>query len=212
MASKKVKYYVVWKGRQTGVFDNWETCKSYVDGFEKAQYKSFESKELAERAFKEKPEKHIYKGSSNKPTKEDRSSYASNIIYPSIAVDAACSGQSLKMEYQGVDPVSKDVIFHRGPYADGTNNVGEFLAIVHALSVLHKHKSNIPIYSDSKIAIGWVKKKKHASLLSPTANNRPIFELLERAEKWLRDHTYENKVLKWETKIWGENPADFGRK
>ncbi|MGB0789138.1 MAG: ribonuclease H, partial [Marinirhabdus sp.] len=42
--------------------------------------------------------------------------------------------------------------------------------------------------------------------------NKPLFELIARAEKWLRTNTYTTKVVKWETRAWGEIPADFGRK
>jgi ribonuclease HI len=212
MAKKKSKYYVVWNGRKTGVFDNWDTCKASIDSFPKAQFKSFESRALAEQAFRDKPEKHIFKDKSTDATRAQGLLSRSDIIYPSMAVDAACSGSTLKMEYQGVDTKTKQRIFHKGPYADGTNNVGEFLAIVHALALLQKHNNDMPIYSDSRIAIGWVKKKKHASKLEPTAANEPLFDLLDRAEKWLKENKYKNKILKWETKSWGENPADFGNK
>lgn len=211
MATKKAKFYVVWNGHRKGVFDNWNACKASVDSFPKAQYKSFETRIAAEMAFQEKPEKHIYKD-AKKLGKVQSLNFSTTFIYPSMAVDAACSGLTGKMEYQGVDPKTKRHIFHKGPYKDGTNNVGEFLAIVHALALLHKTGSDLPIYSDSKIAIGWVKKKKHASTLSPTPNNEELFDLLERAEKWLKEHKYKNQVLKWETKWWGENPADFGNK
>ena len=42
--------------------------------------------------------------------------------------------------------------------------------------------------------------------------NQPLFELIERAEKWLRTHKFSTQIVKWETKAWGEIPADFGRK
>jgi ribonuclease HI len=86
------------------------------------------------------------------------------------------------------------------------------LAIVHALAFLQKHNSSLPIYSDSRNAINWVKNKKHRSNLIPTTKNRKVFDLLERAERWLANNTYTNRILKWETRAWGENPADFGRK
>jgi ribonuclease HI len=35
---------------------------------------------------------------------------------------------------------------------------------------------------------------------------------MERAEKWLLSNEFSNEILKWETKAWGEIPADFGRK
>jgi ribonuclease HI len=104
------------------------------------------------------------------------------------------------------------LVFKKGPFFDGTNNIGEFLAIVHALALLKKHNSEVPIFSDSKTAISWVKAKKSNTKLDPTGRNAELFELIKRAEDWLKDNTYKNKILKWETKWWGENPADFGRK
>lgn len=45
------KYYVVWKGRQTGIFTSWAECKAQVDKFAGAKYKSFPTQEEAESAF-----------------------------------------------------------------------------------------------------------------------------------------------------------------
>jgi ribonuclease HI len=42
--------------------------------------------------------------------------------------------------------------------------------------------------------------------------NQQLFELIERAEQWLKSNTFLTKIVKWETKVWGEIPADFGRK
>ena len=39
-----------------------------------------------------------------------------------------------------------------------------------------------------------------------------LFELIDRAENWLKTNHYSNKILKWDTPLWGEIPADFGRK
>jgi ribonuclease HI len=103
-------------------------------------------------------------------------------------------------------------LFHLGPLAQGTNNIGEFLALVHGLAFLQQHQSKLPIYTDSKIAMGWIKAKKCRTKVPATAANKKIFELIARAEKWLRSNTFETEILKWETKAWGEIRADFGRK
>jgi ribonuclease HI len=103
-------------------------------------------------------------------------------------------------------------IFHQGPYEHGTNNVGEFLAIVHALVMLEKKRSTMPIYSDSSTAIGWVKKKHSNTELAADEKNAMLFELIDRAENWLAEHTFANPILKWDTQAWGEIPADFNRK
>jgi ribonuclease HI len=116
------------------------------------------------------------------------------------------------MEYRGVYVADGTEIFHVGPFEDGTNNIGEFLGIVHALALLAQKKSNLPIYSDSVNAIKWVERKKCNTKLKETSRNQIIFELIARAEKWLNENTYSNPILKWQTEIWGEIPADFGRK
>lgn len=130
-----------------------------------------------------------------------------------LAVDAACAGNPGRMEYQGVQVNNGKVIFKMGPFPDGTNNIGEFLAIVHALSYLNAQGfHSTPVYSDSVTGMAWVRKKKANTKIAPTARNRQLLELVARAERWLQTHTYSNPVLKWQTEKWGEVPADFGRK
>ena len=117
------------------------------------------------------------------------------------------------MEYRGVLTHNKQQIFIKGPFKKGTNNIGEFLALVHGIALLKsKNKEDIPIYSDSKIAMNWVKQKKCKTNMHFDASNRDLLDLIKRAEKWLKENTYKNPILKWETKAWGEIPADFGRK
>ena len=147
-----------------------------------------------------------------KPTTETAKSNV-GIEWDSISVDAACSGNPGKMEYRGVETQNKNELFHIGPLNEGTNNVGEFLALVHALAMLKKKgDSKTPVYSDSKIAMGWVKRKKANTKLKRTHRNERLFELTARAEQWLKANSYKTRILKWETKRWGEIPADFGRK
>ena len=207
MANKQ-KYYVVWSGRKTGVFSTWKDCELQVSGFDKARYKSFESKDEAMLAFSAGPpqggtfssKKPILKNTNTRP------------ILASISVDAACAGNPGIMEYQGVETSTGKRIFHGGPYPEGTNNIGEFLAIVHGLSYLKKYNFSLPIYTDSKTAIAWVKKKKANTKIEPSAKNAELLELVKRAEAWLQNNTWTNPILKWETADWGEIPADFGRK
>ena len=117
------------------------------------------------------------------------------------------------MEYRGVWTADKSELFHFGPARDGTNNIGEFLALVHALAWLQKkNDSSIPVYSDSRTAIAWVNRKKANTQLKPTQHNAQLFDMIKRAEKWLKENEWKNPVLKWETEIWGEIAADFGRK
>jgi ribonuclease HI len=209
MAKKKKKFYVVWAGRKRGIFTDWDACKKQIDGFTGAQYKSFESEKEAIDAFAKRYSQVIVKGGKSKasinpnatpPTKE------------SIVVDAAWNTKTGDMEYQGFDFRNGTLLFKKGPYCDGTNNIGEFLAIVHALALLKKHDIKLPIYTDSKTAMSWVRKKHANTKLEQTARNEELFDLTKRAEDWLKTNSYENQILKWETKNWGENPADFGRK
>lgn len=210
MSKTKQKYYTVWEGRETGVFDDWESCKKQVQGHEHAKFMSFPSKDMANEAYRSNYWDYVNKEKKDSVKKTLAS--GSNFIRESIAVDAACSGNPGKMEYRGVYVATGQQIFHVGPMEDGTNNIGEFLAIVHALALLKKENSALPVYSDSVNAMLWVKNKKCRTKLEKTPANAPVFDLITRAEKWLSENTYTTQIIKWETKEWGEIPADFGRK
>jgi ribonuclease HI len=213
MAKGKSKYYVVWKGLNPGIYDNWAECKMQVDGQEAAKYKSFESRDLAVEAFDKGFEHYIKKGDPKQSAPSfGTTRMVGNPIQHTLSVDAACSGNPGPMEYRGVYTATGQEYFRIGPFDMGTNNVGEFLALVHGLAFLKKQNSNLPIYSDSRNAISWVKKKQCKTMLLRTARNEQIFDLIERAEKWLKENTYTTEILKWETDVWGEIPADFGRK
>ena len=205
----KKKYYVVWKGRKTGIFTSWAECEKQVKGFVAAEYKSFGSLEEAEVAFQSKYE--AYKGKSSSLGKWKDASVKP--VRPAICVDAACSGSPGKMEYRGVFLESGQEFFRIGPFPDGTNNVGEFLAIVHALTWLMKHDQQMPIYSDSQNAISWVFNGECKTQLKHTGRNAPTFMLIKGSENWLAENELrDDAVLKWKTDLWGEIPADFGRK
>ena len=205
----KQKYYVVWKGRKPGIFTSWAETEKQVKGFTAAQYKSFETLKEAEAAYRSN-----YVEFKGKPSSQGKWREASiKPILPSISVDAACSGSPGQMEYRGVYTDSQEEIFRVGPFPDGTNNVGEFLAIVHALTWLEKHQIQLPIYSDSRNAIAWVYTGKAKTQLAHTSKNAPVFALIHSAENWLSENELlDDAVLKWDTELWGENPADFGRK
>ncbi len=203
----KSKYYVVWKGRKTGIFSSWPEAEAQVKGYAGAQFKAFDSLDEARRAFA--GEYDHYKGQK---ANQGRLLAAPPPITPSYCVDAACSGNPGLLEYRCVDTATGKEIFHRGPFAQGTNNVGEFLALVEALMLCQQKGHPWPIYSDSVNAIAWVKAKKARTHLIRTPENAELFERIAWAEAWLRSHAYTNPLLKWQTDSWGENPADFGRK
>lgn len=209
----KQKYYVVWEGVNPGIYTSWTDCQLQTKGFDGAKYKSFDTLEEAERALASSP--YAYIGKKAKEAGPQRSVHNSllcaDIIDNSLAVDAACSGNPGPMEYRGVHIASRQEIFHFGP-VKGTNNIGEFLAIVHGLALIKQKGFDMPIYSDSAIAINWIKQKKCKTKLPRTNETEELFKMIERAEKWLRENTYTTRIYKWETKKWGEVPADFGRK
>ncbi len=202
------KFYVVWKGRKTGIFTSWEECEAQVKGYAGAEYKSFNSRESAERAFRAD-----YADYAGKPASTNAWLFAPNPpVRESLAVDAACSGSPGRLEWRGVRVDTGQKIFHQGPFENGTNNIGEFLAIVQALAWLKKQPDPAPVYSDSETAIAWVKAGRCNTDLAPDARNAPLFDLILRAEAWLAENATRNPVLKWDTQAWGEIPADFNRK
>ncbi len=208
--SPKKKFYVVWKGRKTGIFTTWEACAAQVNGFFGAEYKAFDSRDEAEAAWQGKYED--YKGKTTSARPRQLKLLASQFIRDSYCVDAASRGNPGVMEYRGVNTATRKEIFHQGPFPDGTNTVGEFLAIVHALALFKEQGISQPIYSDSANALLWVKLKKCRTRLKPSRLNASLFERIRQAEEWLKNNAYANKILKWDTQAWGEIPADFGRK
>lgn len=210
--AKKQKYYVVWKGVKPGIYTSWDDCKAQVTGFEGARYKSFESAEEANQAWKtgSAPASGSKTSTLGKTSAKPR--VKSRFIRESLSVDAATSGNPGPTEYQGVRVDTREQIFHKA-FPKGTNNVGEFLAIVHGLALCKREGwHDLPIYSDSKTALAWVRKKKCNTDLVEDKHTAELFVLVRRAEKWLLENTWTNPLLKWETEDWGEIPADFGRK
>lgn len=209
--AKKEKFYVVWQGHKTGVFSSWKECRAAIFNYPNAKYKSFPTLEQAKEAFQGAYKDYVGQSSSSSST-TSKLQRIGQPNYHSIAVDAASSGNPGVVEYRGVYTKSKKEIFHQGPFEHGTNNIGEFLALVHGLALLKRHNSNRIIYTDSKIAMNWVRRKKCNTKLPRSSRNAEIFELVDRAEKWLQENDFSTVIVKWETKSWGEIPADFGRK
>lgn len=208
----KKRFYVVWNGVAPGIYTDWEICRVQIEGVKQALYKSFDTLEEAERAYSSSPHEYIGNGEkkkANKPSSPEN--YPAEIIRNALAVDAACSGNPGMMEYRGVYIGTGEEIFHFGPMF-GTNNIGEFLAIVHGLALLKQKGLDMPIYSDSRNALLWIKGKHCKTRLPRDNNSEELFKYIDRAEKWLRENSYKTTLYKWETDKWGEIPADFGRK
>ncbi|MFC0211238.1 ribonuclease H [Paenibacillus chartarius] len=211
MAQAKSKYYVVWVGKQTGIFRTWPECQEQVKGIQDAKYKSYESLAEAEAALAAGWQKSLRLSAKAKAAAAAGGGEA-NFNPDSLSVDVGCSGNPGIVEYKGVDTQTGEVLFYQGPIAKGTNNLGEFLAIVHALAYLKKRGSNKTIYTDSMTALSWIRKKEVATNLPRDKSTEEIWALVDRALQWLRTNTYENAIVKWDTKRWGEIKADFGRK
>lgn len=208
---KKERFYTVWKGFEPGVYATWQECEARVKGYTGAVYKSFRSREEAEIAFQANPQDYIGKDIRPMPFPLMKTADGGP-VGNSISVDAACSGNPGAMEYRGVYTETGTEIFRQVPFPLATNNIGEFLALVHALAWMKKNKLELPVYSDSRNAIGWVKKKQVNTKLIHNKESEKIYELLQRALHWLNTNEYNVSILKWNTRHWGEIPADFGRK
>ena len=225
MSKKKTKYYVVWQGNRPGVYDSWKECEAQVRGVAAARFKSFDTREEAEAAFKRPFDEYLQGGTTKEKREESKScievdengmsrlkaGVTNGPTLDALAVDAACSGNPGVMEYRGVYIATRTQVFHFRA-EKGTNNIGEFLGIVHGLSYLKKHHLNQVLYSDSVNAINWVRQKKCKSKLPLTADTADLWDYVHRAESWLHNNPYTTEIRKWDTEHWGEIPADFGRK
>ena len=216
------KYYVVWTGRHPGVYDDLNDAMEQVDDYPGASFKSYASAQEASDAFR--------KGTA----RSDRNDVGGLLLnaqrhnipeagkpdymqFPEIdlngwAVDAACAGNPGRMEYRGVELMTGREIFRIGPFEQSTNNIGEFLAIVHALALMANLGERHTIYSDSVTGMSWVRNRKVKTQLKRDASTEKSFQMMERALSWLNTHSYDVKIRKWDTDRWGEVPADFGRK
>ena len=230
------KYYVVWKGFATGVFESWDEAQIQVSGYPDAQYRAFKTMDEAVEAFRQgydqdgliqevkkqvtqlnkEGHKIVWDPEKSKNTSTPSNPNTSTPLHPyitrSLAVDGACSGNPGTGEYRGVFVETGQELFHFGPIQGATNNIMEFLAIVHGLGFLEKQNLYIPIYSDSVNAQLWVKNGKCKTTIKPDETNAKLFDLIDRAENWLKTHKFRVNIYKWDTKAWGEIPADFGRK
>lgn len=215
------KFYVVWEGKSPGVYDDWDEALEQVRDYPGAKYKAFPNQEEAVKAFRqyfggETPLGAILVSASTSAmsTRDTAPKYTD---FPEIdldgwAVDASCMGNPGTMEYRGVELSTGRELFRVGPFQDATNNIGEFLAIVHALALQFQKGERHTIYSDSATGMTWVRNRRIKTTLKPTERNVRVFELMERGLNWLLTHRYDTPVRKWQTELWGEIPADFGRK
>lgn len=217
MAPKK-KFYVVWEGREPGIYDDWDDAFEQVDGYPNARYKAFPSYDSAVAAFRgpiseqaaflTKLASHVAPGGSVRDY-----TTIPGIRLDAIAVDGACSRNPGPMEYRCVRVADGAEIFRKGPFPGGTNNIGEYLALIHAAAMLaQRGDTTTPIYTDSRTALAWVRNRRANTRVAATPENAPLLQIVARADAWIQSHDIPNPILKWDTDNWGEIPADFGRK
>lgn len=206
-----MKYYVVWKGHQPGIYTNWQDTQQQVHGYTWAEFKSFPTKESAQLAFE-----HNFQGAKGQYTKEHLQSLMKEEFFVSIATDAACPNNPGPIEYRGVDIANQQELFRIGPLAGGSTNIAEYLGIVHGISwILQEKKHYTTLYSDSKIAINRVMTNSLKTQLQEDNDNKPLRNMIRRAQQWLFDHPERKHCItlkKRPTKERGQIPADFGRK
>lgn len=212
MKSKmKQKWYVVWKGKSPGIYTSWESCKAQIHGVEGAKYKSFKRKEEAEQAFNDSYKNHIGLAKTQTPQLFDSLSPSYNPN--SLCVDAACSGNPGQMEYQGVWTDSREPAFASPVYPVGTNNIGEFLAIVEGVQYLiEQGRTDAIIYTDSMTALAWVRNKAVKTTLERFPETENLWRKIDQALDYIHEHPIQIRLEKWQTDDWGEIHADFGRK
>lgn len=215
MASTNRKFYVVWEGRAPGIYDSWEECEAQVTGYPGARYKGFGSQADAVAAFRgdDKSQLDIIRAiGAHRPDIINYSAFP-EIRLDAIAVDGACAKNPGPMEYRGVMVATGEEVFHLGPLEGGTNNIGEYVAIIHAASLFKRRgDTTTPIYSDSRTALSWIRRGHSNTTIKPDGHNTKVIELLRRADAWLAANRIVNPIIKWDTERWGEIPADFGRK
>ncbi len=213
MSAPKRKYYVVWVGREPGIYDNWDDAREQIEGFPGARYKSFPDSRTAADAYRAGPQavRPLANLSRVMPEMVNYEAFPEIDIH-AVCVDAACAGNPGPTEYRCVELSTGHEVFHAGPFPQGTNNIGEYLGLVHALAHMTQIGDTRSIYSDSRTALSWLRRRHSNTKIIPTPANARIRALLTRADAWVATHTWPNKVMKWNTEEWGEIPADFGRK
>ncbi len=204
----KKKYYVVWKGRETGVFETWDDCKAQIDHFAGAVYKSFKSKDEATEAFNDSYKEYIGQSKEEMPL-EIVDDFEDSFIEDSISVFSKWDETTLIGDYQAVYTNTQELIFEHLSIQDAKKELIEFLAIVHCLAHCKKYQIELPVYSNSDAAIQWVKLKSFDRKKALLSENKVTDDLLTRAISWLDQNEYDNELLIWNTHLWQENKAGF---
>ncbi len=160
------KFYVVWAGRQTGVFTDWATTLRAVDGYAGARFKSYPTRADAEEAFRSGAAsvgpKTPSKQKSGTDNSEHRAAHTAHRFDVSIYCDGAC-------EPNPGNAGSGIVVYRAGKLAElwyglynpmGTNNTAELNALYHALRMAEaeiKAGHTVEVCSDSAYSINCIR-------------------------------------------------------
>jgi ribonuclease HI len=161
------KFYVVWSGRQTGIFSDWATTQKAVDGYAGARFMSFPTRAEAEQAFARGSHSTIpAKSASRQKTRtsdvERSAKHSAHQFNVSIYCDGAC-------EPNPGNAGSGIVVYRAGKLAQlwfglynprGTNNTAELNALYHALRMAEaeiKDGYTVEVCSDSAYSINCIR-------------------------------------------------------
>lgn len=134
-----------------------------------------------------------------------------------IAVDGWCANTSWwwVWYYRGILiknwEVNKGKVIFEKEFPQTSNNLTEYLAILEAMRWRAKNDPKIAIYSDSTVAIWWVRKWWHNCGQLPMWQHAKSYT--EKLEKWRNKSwaKFENIYQRFTKKRW-DIPADYGRK
>lgn len=179
------KFYVVWQGRKTGIFNDWSTCKHQIEKYSGAKYKSFSTLDEAKSAFSGSPFSNSTTKSANGITENGaKKRSTSNGVKTYTAKEIDAMGIDTKIYTDGgCEPnpgkAGSGIAVYRNEKIDelwyglfnsyGTNNTAELNALHYAMRIAdHESKQgkSIAIFCDSKYSIqciiqwaaGWQKK------------------------------------------------------
>ncbi|MGH7826700.1 MAG: viroplasmin family protein [Candidatus Binatia bacterium] len=161
------KFYVVWSGRQTGVFTDWATTQRAVDKYAGARFKSFSTRAEAEQAFCRDGYASISpktpsRQKASPPDSDHSAAHSSQQFDVSIYCDGAC-------EPNPGNAGSGIVVYRAGELAQlwfglynpmGTNNTAELNALYHALRMAEaeiKTGNTVEVCSDSAYSINCIR-------------------------------------------------------
>jgi len=155
------KYYVVWAGRRTGIFTDWDMARQQVDKFAGARYKSFPTREEAELAFRAgRPAASPAKLAPKKAVSKTPA-VADEAFDIQIYCDGACepnpgnAGSGIAVYRKGI----LTELWYGLHHPRGTNNTAELNALHQALLMAEAATNageTVQVLSDSSYAINCV--------------------------------------------------------